>query len=618
MSERKTRRGFGEHRGPGGPGVAMAFEKPKDFSGTLKRILSYLKPHAWKIIVVFLAAAVSTVFMILAPDKLGQATTELFKYFSVPGTLAEDVFSAVFDILLVLGGYYLLSALFNWVQQFIMAGVSQRVVYDLREEVDQKLSRLPLKYFDGQSHGDVLSRVTNDVDTIAGTLQQSLTQTVTSVVTLIGVTFMMFKINWILAIVVLCTLPLSALAARFVVKHSQRYFLGQQTSLGDMSGHVEEIYGGHRVVKAYGLEEDALHKFNGINERLYESGWRSQFISGIMMPLLNFVGNFGYVIICVLGSVFVTKGRMTIGNVQSFIQYARQFTQPINQTANIANVIQSTVAAAERVFEIMDEPEQVPDTSDPKLLSMPQGHVTFEDVAFSYSPDTPLIDNLNIEVRSGQTVAIVGPTGAGKTTLVNLLMRFYELDEGRILIDGVDIREMPRDDLRSLFGMVLQDTWLFNGTIRENIAYSCNRKVSDEEIHAAAKAAYADRFIRTLPHGYDTVINEEASNISQGQKQLLTIARAILADPPILILDEATSNVDTRTEVYIQRAMNKLMVGRTSFVIAHRLSTIKEADLILVMNAGHVIEQGTHQELLEQKGFYADLYNSQFAGQQSA
>ncbi len=607
-------------RGPmgGGPGMAMGMpvQKAKNFKATLSRLLGYLKPYKVQLLAVLITAVLSTVFAIVSPKMMGNATTLLFegmmaKVKGVPGAGID--FDHIFRILLVLGGLYILSASFGYLQQYIMAGVAQRTVYHLRKEVSDKLSRLPLKFFDSRTHGEILSRVVNDVDNISTTLQQSLTQLVTSVVTLVGVIVMMLTISPLMTVMLLLTLPLSLVVIKAIASRSQVYFMGQQKHLGELNGHVEEMYTGHTIVKAFGHEDKSIAKFDDINEKLYQSGWKAQFVSGIIMPLMFFIGNIGFVLICVVGGVLVTKKAIQIGDVQAFIQYARQFSQPITQTANIANIIQSAIASAERVFELLDEQEEVPEAADAQVIASPKGEVRFQNVRFSYKEDVALIENMNIDVKQGQTIAIVGPTGAGKTTLVNLLMRFYEIDGGTITIDGVDITRLERGNLRSLLGMVLQDTWLFNGTIRDNIAYG-REGASEEEIVSAAKAAHADHFIRTLPDGYDTVLNEEASNISQGQKQLLTIARAILADPAILILDEATSSVDTRTEVYIQKAMSELMKGRTSFVIAHRLSTIRDADLILVMNNGSVIEQGSHNELLAKGGFYADLYNSQFTG----
>lgn len=595
--------------------MTMPGQKAKNFKGTLGRLLRYLKPYRWKLSVVFLTAALSTVFSIVSPKLLGHATTTIFEGFmgkvkGVPGATFD--FAAVWQIVLVLIGLYLFSALFAYIQQFLMAGIAQKVVYTLRKEVNEKLARLPLKYFDGRTHGEVMSRVVNDVDTISSTLQQSLTQMITSVITLIGVIIMMLTISPLMTLIVLVTIPLSFVVIKQVASRSMPHFKGQQQALGALNGHVEEMYTGHKIVKAFGREKRAMEKFDAINEKLYESGWKAQFISGIMMPLMMFVGNIGYVLVCVVGGVLVTRGSIAIGDVQAFIQYAQQFSQPITQAANIANIIQSTLVSAERVFEILDESEESEDAVSRAGATGVEGHVRFEHVSFGYKEGETLIQDMNIDVKPGMTVAIVGPTGAGKTTLVNLLMRFYEIQGGTITIDGQDIRSMPRGELRSQFGMVLQDTWLFNGTIRENIAYG-RAGASEAEIAQAARAAHVDHFVRTLPDGYETILNEEASNISQGQKQLLTIARAFLADPAILILDEATSSVDTRTELLIQKAMEGLMEGRTSFVIAHRLSTIRDADLILVMNQGTVIEQGNHEQLLEKGGFYADLYNSQFS-----
>jgi ATP-binding cassette, subfamily B, multidrug efflux pump len=595
-------------------------EKPKDFRGTLFRLVCYLSPHRGQLVVVFLFAILSTLFSIVGPKILGQATTAIFN--GVYGNLAAARahrpthsldFAYIGHIVLILVILYTVSAVFNYAQQYIMAGVAQKTVYALRRDVDAKLARLPLKFFDARTHGEILSRVTNDIDTIATTLQQSMTQLITSVVTIVGVIVVMLTISPLLTLIVLVTMPLYGLVTGVIAKRSQQYFAAQQKELGRLNGHVEDMFTGHTIVKAFGHEDRSIERFNLINDRLYTAGWKAQFVSGIIMPLMTFIGNLGYVIIAVVGGIFVIQGRIAIGDVQAFIQYSQQFTWPIVQTANIANIIQSTVASAERVFELLDETEEIPERSDAIAIDTPRGDVAIDHVDFSYSSDAPLIEDLNIDVHQGQTIAIVGPTGAGKTTLVNLLMRFYEIDRGRITVDGVDIRDIKRGALRSIFGMVLQDTWLFNGTIRDNIAYG-REDAAEDEIVRAAEAAHADHFIRTLPQGYDTILNEEASNISQGQKQLLTIARAVLADPAILILDEATSNVDSRTEVLIQQAMATLMQGRTSFVIAHRLSTIRDAETILVMNQGNIIEHGNHRELLAQGGFYADLYNSQFAG----
>ncbi|SET37300.1 ATP-binding cassette, subfamily B [Natronincola peptidivorans] len=602
-----------EGRGPGrGFAMERPAEKPKDFKGSLKRLLGYLKPQKIKLIAVFFLAIISTAFNILSPKLMGAATNKIAEGLKAEPRSGID-FQYIWRIVLILIVLYALSSLFNFATGYIMSGVAQKTVYRIRDDVNNKLPRLPLEYYDSHTHGEILSRITNDLDTVGSTLQQSLTQLITAIVTLAGVTIMMLTISPVLTLIAIITLPLSAVVTIAIAKKSQKLFVVRQAALGELNGHVEEMYAGHEVVKVFGHEKKSIAKFDEINERLYDAGWRAEFISGIIMPLLNLVNNIGYVLICIVGGIFVAMQRIQIGDIQAFIQYARQFTHPIVQTANITNVIQSTIASAERVFKLLDEKEEFPDKEDGKVIVFPKGEVKLEHVQFGYKKDELLIRDMNIEVKQGQTIAIVGPTGAGKTTLVNLLMRFYEIKEGRITIDGVDIREVKRGDLRSMFGMVLQDTWLFNGTIRENIAYG-RQGATEEEIMKATEAAHADHFIRTLPDGYDTVLDEEASNISQGQKQLITIARAILANPTILILDEATSNVDTRTEALIQKAMARLMEGRTNFVIAHRLSTIRDADSILVMNHGDIIEQGTHQQLLEKKGFYADLYNSQFVG----
>jgi ATP-binding cassette subfamily B protein len=597
-------------------GMGRPVEKPKNFRKSLARLVAYLKPQGGKLIAVLVLAVASTVFAIFAPKIMGNATTKLFeglmaKFMGIPGAGID--FAYIGNIVVLLIGLYVVSALLQYAMQYIMAGVSQRVVYDMRRQVNDKLARLPLSYFDGRTHGEIMSRFTNDMDNIANTLQQSLTQVITSVVTIVGIIIMMLTISPLLTAITIVVLPLSVIMTRFIAPRSQKHFAEQWKQIGELNGHIEEMYTGHPIVKAFGHERRAIEKFNAVNEKVYEASWRAQFISGLLFPLMNFVNNIGYVAVAVAGGIMVTRRAIAIGDIQAFIQYSRQFTMPIAQTAQIANILQSTIASAERVFELLDEPEERPDAADAKLLRSPRGEVRFEDVHFRYVPDKPLIEGMSLDVRQGQTIAIVGPTGAGKTTLVNLLMRFYEITDGRITVDGVDIRDVKRGNLRCTFGMVLQDTWLFNGTIRDNIAYG-RGEVSDEEVHRAAVAAHADHFIRTLPDGYDTVLNEEASNISQGQRQLLTIARAILIDPAILILDEATSSVDTRTEVLIQKAMARLMEGRTSFVIAHRLSTIREAKSILVMNNGAIIETGTHKELLARGGFYAELYNSQFTG----
>ncbi|ADL08408.1 ABC transporter ATP-binding protein [Thermosediminibacter oceani] len=599
----------------GGLPMVRPAEKPKDFKGTLGRLIKYLKPYAFEFFIVLILVLLSTVFNILGPKIMGEATTKLFegliaKRMHVPG--AKIDFEYIAKILFILAGLYASSALFTYIQQYIMVSISQKTVLKMRNDVVEKLSKLPLKYFDSRTHGEILSRITNDIDNVSSTLQQSIIQLISAVVTIIGIVVMMLTINPVLTLITFVTLPLSIIATMSIAAKSQKLFAKQQRVLGELNGHVEETYGGHNIVKAFNREKDVLKIFNDINEELYNAAWKAQFMSGVIMPVMNFINNIGYVIVCVVGGIFVIKKILEIGDVQAFIQYSRQFNHPITQTANIVNIIQSTIASAERVFEILDEEEEVPDKAK-FFLNDIKGKIKFENVKFSYKQNMPLIDNLNIEVSPGQTVAIVGPTGAGKTTLVNLLMRFYEIQDGRITIDGVDIRDISRANLRKIFGMVLQDTWLFSGTIKENIAYG-KEGATDEEIIKAAKAAHAHHFIKTLPGGYDTLLNEEASNISQGQKQLITIARAFLADPEILILDEATSNVDTLTEIYIQKAMKNLMKGRTSFVIAHRLSTIKDADIILVVNNGKIIEKGTHKELLDRGGFYAELYKSQFLG----
>ena len=600
----------------GGPPVARGSEKPKNFSGSLKRLMKYVKPYMTTIIIVFIMAALGTVFNILGPRINGLAITKLFEgamdiLHKKPGASVD--FTYIGHILLVLLALYVVSAIFTYIQHYMMAGVAQGVVREMRADIMDKLTRLPLKFFDANPYGEVLSRVTNDVDNISSTLQQSITQLITAVVTLVGVVVMMLTISPLLTLVTVITLPLSLIAIKSIASRSQKYFATQQRVLGNLNGHVEEMYGGHNIIKAFGREEDSINEFKSINDELFGASWKAQFMSGIIMPIMNFISNLGYVFVSVVGGIMVAHGRLTIGNVQAFVQYSRQFTQPITQTANIANVIQSTIASAERVFEILDQKEEIPDKEDAPHIQDVQGYVRLEHVNFSYKKDEPLINDLNIDVKPGQMIAIVGPTGAGKTTIVNLLMRFYEIDSGSIKVDNVDIKDLTRDNLRSIFGMVLQDTWLFNGTIRDNIAYG-NQNATNDEVIRAAKAAHADHFINALPRGYDTVLNEDASNISQGEKQLLTIARTMLADPDIMILDEATSNVDTLTELYIQNAMKRLMKDRTSFVIAHRLSTIRNADNILVMNHGSIIEQGTHKELIDKGGFYADLYKSQFLG----
>ena len=591
-------------------------KKVRNSKKTLMRLLGYLAPRWKRIFVVLVATILSTVFTVLGPKVMGDTITIVFNgaYAKLTGTGEGIDFGKVGGMLGLLAGLYILGSLFTFMMQYLMASVAQNTVYDLRTDIFNKLKKLPLKYYDSHSHGDTLSRVINDLDTIGNTLQQSITQFIRSVVLLLGITIMMFTISPLLTVVALVSLPLSLFVIRPFLKRSQQYFLRQQNTLGNLNGHVEEMYKGHQIVQAYGQEKYALEEFDHVNEQLYDAGRRAQFISGIIMPIMMFIGNLTYVAISIIGGLLVIQRVIAIGDIQAFITYTRQFNQPINQIANIANIIQQTIAAAERVFQLIDEEEEIPETPAGEITSA-NGAVRFEHVQFGYD-DTLLMKDLNIDVKPGQTVAIVGPTGAGKTTMINLLMRFYEVNGGAIKLDNKDIESMSRHDIRAHFGMVLQDTWLFNGTIRDNIAYG-KTDAAETEVIQAAKAAEADQFIRMLPDGYDTVLNEDASNISQGQKQLLTIARAILADPPIMILDEATSSVDTRTEVYIQDAMNRIMEGRTSFVIAHRLSTIQDADNILVMDQGDVIEQGTHSELLEKDGFYADLYNSQFADEQT-
>jgi ATP-binding cassette subfamily B multidrug efflux pump len=587
----------------------MPGEKPKDFKRTMKTLLRYMKPYKILTAFVFLFAAISTVFSIISPAILGSATDVI-----VQGVLGDGVdFDALLTIIMLLLVLYLISSLFAYLQEFIMTGVSQRIIYKLRKEMSEKVDRLPLKYFDKHTQGEVLSRFTNDIDTINSTLNNSLTQMITNIITIIGVLVMMLSINVIMTISALIILPLSAFLIKAVVMRSQKHFKNHQKYLGDINGYIEEMYSGHIIIKAFNGEEESIKEFKEINNKLTDSAWRSQFLSGLMMPLMGFVGNLAYVFVCVIGGFLAIRGAITIGNIQAFMQYIRFFHHPIAQTANVVNILQSTAAAAERVFEFLSEEEEVAEDAQPLRPDLDKiaGEVCFNNVTFGYSEDALLIKDFSYCVKPGQKIAIVGPTGAGKTTIVKLLMRFYELNRGEILIDGFDIKRISRNDLHEILGMVLQDTWLFNGTIMENIRYG-NIHATDEQVYEAAAAAHIDHFIHTLPEGYDTVINEDASNISQGQKQLLTIARAILSDNPILILDEATSSVDTRTEILIQKAMNTLMKGRTSFIIAHRLSTIKDADVILVMNNGDIIEKGNHQELMAKQGFYADLYNSQF------
>lgn len=596
-----------------GPHGMMPGEKAKDFKGTMRRLIAYLGRYLPAIAAVMLFAVASTVFSIIGPKILGNATTLLFEgvIAQLTGTGGID-FTAVGRILLFLGAIYVVSALFSYIQGLIMAKISTQISYQMRRDISKKINRMPLAYFDRVPNGEVLSRITNDVDTVTQTLNSSMTQIVTSVTQFIGVLVMMLSISPLMTLVALCILPLSFGIVGNVVKRSQPLFHKQQEYLGNVNGHVEEMYGGHLVVTAFNGEARSIETFREINEKLYHAAWKSQFLSGMMMPLMNLVGNLGYVGICILGGFLSLNGSITVGDIQAFIQYVRSFTQPIQQIANISNVLQQTAAAAERVFEFLDEAEEEPDPARPLSADLIQGEVTFAHVHFGYTPEKTIINDFSAVIQPGQKVAIVGPTGAGKTTMVKLLMRFYDVSEGAILVDGYDLRQFARNDLRDQFGMVLQDTWLYNGTIRENIRYG-RLSATDEEVVAAAKAAQVDRFVRTLPQGYDTVLNEEAGNISQGQKQLLTIARTIVSEPKILIFDEATSSVDTRTEIAIQRAMDRLMEGRTSFIIAHRLSTIRDADMILVMKDGDIVETGKHEELLARGGFYAELYQSQFA-----
>ncbi len=660
ITETPRRRGSmgGPMMGPGGGGPV---EKPKDFKGALKNLARYVKPYWFKISLVFVFAIASTVFAIVSPKILGQATNQIVDdYISIQaydqvmaglpsgvklptGTTGSDLvkkmspavlqkipsdkidiiknldltnrpvyhFENIANIAALLIGLYILSALFSYIQGWIMTGVTQKITYIFRKDISDKINRLPLSYFDKTTYGEVLSRVTNDVDTVSQTLNQSLSQILTSVIMIIGITGMMFSISWILTLVTLLILPLSAILMMLIMKKSQKQFAIQQKELGGLNGHIEEMYAGHSVMRVFNGEKDSVDKFNKINDKLYESAWKSQFLSGLMFPVMTLVGNLGYVAVAVVGGWQAINGKILIGDIQAFIQYVQQFNQPIAQTANIANVLQSTAAAAERVFEFLDEGEQSVDAKKPIKVNDVKGEIEFSNVVFGYSSDKNVINNLSVKIKPGSRVAIVGPTGAGKTTLVNLLMRFYEINSGSIKIDGVDIKNMKRSDVRKMFGMVLQDTWLFNGTIRENIKYS-RPNATEEQVVQTARDAHVDHFVRSLPDGYDMQLNEDASNISQGEKQLLTIARAMLAKTPMLILDEATSSVDTRTEVLIQQAMDNLMKNKTSFVIAHRLSTIRGADLILVMKDGDVIEQGKHAELLSKNGFYAELYNSQF------
>lgn len=649
----------------GGPMGRMGTgEKAKDFKGTVKKLIKYLSDFRWQMLMVLVFAIGSTIFAIASPKILGGATNQIVddyanmkayeaitsklpKGVSLPaGTTGADVlnrppnkseiekqipssqlesikkldlsrrpkfhFDAIWRIIILLVGMYVLSAIFRYIQTWIMTQVTQTVTFRMRQQLSEKINRLPLSYFDKQTYGEVLSRITNDVDTISQTLNQSLSQIITSTVTVLGILVMMFSISWQMSLVALLVLPLAGGVITLIAKSSQKQFLRQQTQLGELNGHIEEMYGGHQVMRAFNGQKKSIAKFSKINNRLQESAWKAQFFSGLIHPIINFISNIGYVAMTILGGWLAINGRLKIGDIQAFIQYVDQFNQPLVQVANIANILQSTAAAAERVFEFLDEPEEAVESNNLVKLSGVKGEVEFDNVVFGYKPDQTIIKGLSAHIKPGQRVAIVGPTGAGKTTLVNLLMRFYEINSGSIKIDGVDIRKMKRSDVRQMFGMVLQDTWLFNGTIRQNLMYG-NPKATEEEMIKTAKEAHVDHFVRSLPGGYDMVLGEEAANISQGEKQLLTIARAMLEKAPMLILDEATSSVDTRTEVLIQKAMDKLMQGKTSFVIAHRLSTIRDADLILVVKDGNIIEQGNHDTLLKQNGFYAELYNSQFA-----
>ena len=626
MSENKqnetgNRSSGGQKRGPGGGGpggghMNMSGEKAKDFKGTMKKLIEYLSPHKATILVVIIFAIASAAFGIYGPKLLGKATTKVFEGLigQVTGKGTGIDFESIASIMITLLVLYGLSSLFSYIQGYIMAGVAMTVSYDMRKNISKKVNRMPLRYFDGTNHGEVLSRVTNDVDTVSQTLSRSMSQIITSFTTVIGVLIMMLSISFTMTLIALFIIPASMVIVIAIVKRSQKYFKDQQKYLGNVNGHIEEMFSGHVIVKTYNGEEKSAEAFHEFNDKLYGTAWKSQFLSGLMMPVMTIVGNIGYVAVCVVGGALAAKRTIEVGDIQAFIQYVRNFTQPISQLASASNVLQQTAAAAERVFEFLDESEEIKETTEPVEMDNVVGKVSFKNVHFGYKPETIIVNDFSVDVQPGQKVAIVGPTGAGKTTMVKLLMRFYDVNEGAILVDGEDIRDYTRDDLRDHFGMVLQDTWLYNGSIMENIRYG-RLDATDEEVIEAAKAAHVDSFVHMLPDGYDMILNEDASNVSQGQKQLITIARAILSDPTILILDEATSSVDTRTEVQIQTAMGRLMTNRTSFIIAHRLSTIRDADLILVMDHGDIVEQGHHQELLDRNGFYADLYNAQFEGE---
>nr|WP_302169705.1 ABC transporter ATP-binding protein [uncultured Romboutsia sp.] len=608
-----NKKGMKRPGGMGGGHMKMGQEKAKDFKGTMKKLISYLSPYKLAILLVIVFAIGSSVFNIVGPKILGNATTKIFEGLvsKVSNSGGGIDFDAIFRTLTILASLYIISSIFSFVQTFITSDISQKVSYNLRKSISEKINKLPLNYYDKKTNGEVLSRVTNDIDAISQNLNQILSQMITSATTLIGVLIMMLSISVTMTLVSLIVIPLSLVMIMLVVKKSQKHFRAQQEYLGHTNGHIEEMYSGHNIMKAFNGEEKAIEEFDKLSDTLYNSAWKSQFLSGMMMPIMTFIGNLGYVIVAIMGGFLAIRNKIQVGDILAFIQYVRSFMQPIAQTAQIANVMQQTAAAAERVFEFLEEEEVVEDVKDPISTEGIEGAVEFDHVRFGYNEDKIIINDFSINIKPGQKVAIVGPTGAGKTTIVKLLMRFYELNGGKILIDGHDYRDFTRNDLRKIFGMVLQDTWLFNGSIMENIRYG-RLDASDEEVIEAAKLAHAHHFIKTLADGYNMEINEEADNISQGQKQLLTIARAILSDPKILILDEATSSVDTRTEVLIQQAMENLMEGRTSFIIAHRLSTIKNADVILVMKDGDIVEQGTHEELLKSKGFYSELYNSQF------